>query len=498
MENLGFFLQIFALDDLRMFDLQSFDVLILSKCQDCRSLLLAQSAKASGLKIGLDLFDDYFSQKHDPRFAPQRIWLRNMARNVDFFLCSTPRMLEVAREYLPSKEGHVLSDPCNAIPEQSLAKEIEAKVFKIRREKQVRVLWFGIASNPSFPVGLRDLVAFSDKLLPFAQWGYQVSLTILTNAAGIDPETFDSLRRLPVPFTLLEWSEVREAEALKSHFVSFLPVNYQPFSAAKSMNRGISALSGGTQLLTAGHPTYRDLERYAYQDANALIDDLEQDTLKLSPTSLPEFADWMRALADPATEAGGLAAFLAGMRSDRTGTSALPGKQAVLHGSSTTAALNRFLREYKALSLATPLIPAGGIKCDAHLSLDEASRQFSLRVSSFGLDCLPDGLQRVAAHAADASAPGLDWTIAIEDLDWSGQDDLRTAIGSDRLSNAASISLIRHHCRNLFQAIYPQWDIVNSELDAVYAAASIFDPLVDPEFEQAEQLAVEHEDLKHV
>ena len=48
-------------------DDQSYDVLLISKCHDARALVAAAAACGAGKLVGLDLFDDYFSQEADSR-----------------------------------------------------------------------------------------------------------------------------------------------------------------------------------------------------------------------------------------------------------------------------------------------------------------------------------------------------------------------------------------------------------------------------------------------
>src|SRR4051794_30874232 len=84
------------------------DVYIFSKCYDARAYVFARFLADAGKLIGVDIFDDYFSQQSDSRFERMREWLRTVAELTDFFLCSTPRMEEVLKSVTPGIPIHVM------------------------------------------------------------------------------------------------------------------------------------------------------------------------------------------------------------------------------------------------------------------------------------------------------------------------------------------------------------------------------------------------------
>ena len=80
------------------------------------------------------------------------------------------------------------------------------------------------------------------------------------------------LRRLAVPYSVEEWSEERERLLLSRALVSFLPVNAQNFSVVKSLNRAVSALCAGCQVLSSGYPLYESLAPFVYRDPDRLLE----------------------------------------------------------------------------------------------------------------------------------------------------------------------------------------------------------------------------------
>lgn len=465
--ELGTALDVVPIDTISRASADNSDVYIFSKCQDARALVLAAAARRAGITVGVDLFDDYFSQENDARFAGQRGWLREMARQAAFFLCSTPRMLAVAESYFEPGRGHVLNDPYEGFDAARLEIELATKIRKAKRERNIPILWFGIGGNPNFPVGLSDLSAFGEALRPFQTKSYRASVTILTNRNCIDGLSLERLRRLPVPFVIREWSEEREKVALSRSLVSFLPVNFQQFSVAKSLNRGISALVGGTQLLAAGYPLYEPLRDFAYHDAARLIDDLENSTLRLSGETVAKLAAWIGSEADAAAEASSLIAFLA----PRLAASEPAGDpdqiDVLLHGAKTTNAINHFAQRLDWLTLATPLLP-GGAKTDAHLGSFGSDPGLRLRVSKKGLEHLPEELRAGAMWADTSLGQGPDWDVPLSPADLNFEfEALASLLGSGTCGDAPVKQEILRLSRRFFARVFPGLQTIESELEPV-------------------------------
>lgn len=337
------------------------DVVVLSKCTDARGLAMAEMLRSQGVIVGVDLFDDYFSPRTSPCYI-HRDFLRQMLRRVDFILCSTPRMSAVGREFAPEMPVHVLNDPLDALDADVLSQRLETKAQFALATASFNILWFGNGDNPLFPVGLTDLAAFGSALRPFARSGFDVTLNVLTNARALGVENLARLRNLPLRVFVDEWSEEGERQALDEALVSFLPVNYQNFSVAKSLNRGISALTGGTQILSSGFPLYASLDRFVYRGAEDLLRDLGSGALRLRADTMDDLAPIMDALADPANEAARFFGFLDDLLARRprlaSFDAAPAGPQAVLHGRRSPAAVQKFCRARGWLSIASPVTNA--------------------------------------------------------------------------------------------------------------------------------------------
>ena len=409
------------------------DVYIVSKCYDARALVAARLIAARGAALGVDLFDDYFSQVSDSRFTWRREWLTALLASADFILCSTPAMQAIAQRIAPNHPAHILNDPYGQLDRRAVAAALAGKLEQLHQTRTLRLGWFGVGSNPYFSVGLADLAAFGRELAPLRTSRFDVRLEILTNRRAVTADALAALRRLALPFELDEWSEHREATLLERCTACFLPVNAQSFSVAKSLNRAVTALTGGTQVLSAGYPLYEPLGKFVYRDAGQLLADLEDRRPLLRPETLESFADLMESYASPTVEAHKLAAFL--QKSSQRPTTPMP-HLAVVHGPHSTRDAHLFVQSMGGLSVASPF-------ATQQLPYD---LRFVLRPNGPGVDLLIASDKRrllaptFAAHLVpdssflNAAYHRLDLAHLGGDADWD------TTLG--RLRNPAAISAV--------------------------------------------------------
>jgi hypothetical protein len=327
------------------------DVYIVSKCYDARALVAARLIAARGGALGVDLFDDYHSQINDSRFTWRRDWLRVLLASANFVLCSTPAMQAVAQQIAPNHPAHILNDPYEQLDHSAVAAAVARKLEGLHETRTLRLGWFGVGDNPYFSIGLADLAAFGGELAQLRASGFDVRLEILTNRSAVTADALAALRRLTLPFELDEWTQQREAMLLERCAACFLPVNAQSFSVAKSLNRAVTALTAGTQVLSAGYPLYESLGEFIYRDAGQLLADLEARRPLLRAETLESFANLMESYASPTAEAHKLSAFLQALSSSPTTRMA---QVAVVHGPYSTRDAHLFVQRIGGLSVASP------------------------------------------------------------------------------------------------------------------------------------------------
>jgi hypothetical protein len=341
--------------------LADYDSLIVSKCHDVRAILSAVALARRGCAVGVDLFDDYFSQIEDSRMTRYRSWLSELAPVLSFALCSTPAMSEVVRRYRPDLPVHVMNDPTAPVDDAVLAQALARKIRDARQHRTIDLCWFGIGDNPHFRVGLSDLAAFGTRIAASLGAGMALRLTVATNLRAASADSLAALRDLPLPAQLVEWSEEREAELLNRATAAFLPINAQAFSAAKSLNRAITALRAGCQVVSNGYPLYAPLAPLVYRDLESMIRDIVSGDPIFRPATIDVYRDLVARYASPEREANGLGTFLASRVADGE---AMPKarlgqwRTAIVHGSVTTGTVHKFGQSIDALAIRSPFCRA--------------------------------------------------------------------------------------------------------------------------------------------
>lgn len=356
-----------SLEEIGEFDPQraQCDVLIISKCHDARALVIADIVFRRGIRVGVDLFDDYFSQNDDSRLGRFRLWLRQLVNICDFAICSTAAIAELVGQYRRDLPVHIINDPAPDIDFDRLATSLFRKAAAACSSGLIRLCWFGIGDNPHFPVGISDLSAFSAEIARLATHEFAVELSILTNPRALDASRLAMITDLPFPANVEEWSEQRESELLRESLLCFLPVNAQPFSVAKSLNRAFTALTAGCQILSAGYPLYAALDPLIYRDADTFVADLKAGDLRFSPLTLDVLQSQAGNIASANREAGAFGEFLRKM--DETENRFGEAPVYLVHGYATNSGAHKMTQKAGGLSIASPF-------CTARLTFDVVFR----------------------------------------------------------------------------------------------------------------------------
>lgn len=366
-----FAVSIQSLGDLSGDELSACDVCILSKTYSLESLAVARTLRRMGKTVGMDLFDDYFTQWDDSRLLRYRRWLTHAASVCDFAMCSTPNMRRLIQHYAPDLPVHVLPDPYQEIDPGLLGRLLSEKLARARRERVIDILWFGIGSNPMFPVGLEDVAAYSSHLCALAGSGFRPRLTILTNKPALGPERLAQLGRLPIDYRIDFWSIEAEREAVEKAFACFLPVSGQSFSRAKSLNRALTAVSSGAQVLSPAFPLYAELGPAIYQEAAELVADMETGRCRIRKENAAEISRIVGAASAVSTVADDLFAFLSQRVAEARegGPPRTPEKIALIYGLSQDIPAVRGAKAAGVLSVASPFVRierAYDIRVDYH------------------------------------------------------------------------------------------------------------------------------------
>jgi hypothetical protein len=286
----GYLVSIIPLQNLTETCIRESDIVIISKVFTPDSLYIISLCRSLGVKVGIDLFDDYFSDQRLSIFRKFHDWLQLASKTIDFIICSTERMKFVASKFINPELVHKINDTKD--PNIEFAETNQLLIHKstnIFANKSLNVLWFGIGDNPYFNVGIHDLSNYSNALFQLSKLPCSIRFTILTNERALTAKNLIKISRLPIQPQLEIWSESKEADYLKDAHLALMPVSHQNFSIAKSSNRCLTALTFGCQVLSNGFNLYEDFSDLIYKSTRDFIVDYKESRFKFNPDSINIF-----------------------------------------------------------------------------------------------------------------------------------------------------------------------------------------------------------------
>ena len=286
----GCSVKIIPLQDLSDSDIHDADVVVMSKIFSHESIYIISLCRALGVNVGIDLFDDYFSDTTLSVFRRFHDWLELVSKTVDFAICSTDRMKYIASEFIEPRLIHKINDTKDPdISFEETRTLVTQKSNPSSDNKTLNIIWFGIGDNPYFNVGIDDLSRYSNALFQINKLTPTINFTILTNERSLTAENMTKIARLPIQSKIDIWSETKETNYLKDAHLAFMPVSHQNFSIAKSSNRCLTALTFGCQILSNGFDLYADFSDLIYCSSREYIQDHRNSALKFNQNTMPIF-----------------------------------------------------------------------------------------------------------------------------------------------------------------------------------------------------------------
>lgn len=386
-ESSGVTFDVRSLDTIDLTKSLKYDIYIISKCYDARSIIFANQVKASDKILAVDLFDDYFSQKDDPRFSRLRQWLSELLPLCNFALCSTEVMKDVVNKFKPDLPVNILNDPAEHLDFELIKETLEKKRALLAETKTLKIGWFGIGDNPNFPVGLSDLSEASEDLIQLRSLNFKIKFEILTNKRSLTSDAMISLSKLPFEYSIELWREEREKQKLSEWLICIIPVNGQPFSFAKSLNRAVTALTSSTQILSIGYPLYEPLGDFIYRDVVDFIEDIENNApFKHSAYSIEKYKGKINEYANPKIESENFISFIRKIyNSDKRVHNKEQSSFAVIHGKVSNIQSHKLAQRLGQLSVASPYCKLK-LGFNIRLILDSESEKIKVLVCSKTLD----------------------------------------------------------------------------------------------------------------
>jgi hypothetical protein len=260
-----------ALRDLGL-DVERFDpshanrygAVVFSKIYDEKAIAAARALKAAGARVILDLCDNHFYG--DDAFTRERTGrLGRMIEAADLVVSSTAVLTDQLRERFPG-----IADRLTLIPdylEEASASQPtfldrlalgRLDRFFARTPGSLRLIWFGNHGAGPAPAGMADLALIRTAVEAQAA-ATPLTLTVMSNSLA---KYLRLVRPWAIPTIYLGWTAGRADAVLRRHHVAVLPINRNPFTVAKTINRPATALRAGLGVIADAIPSYEELRPY--------------------------------------------------------------------------------------------------------------------------------------------------------------------------------------------------------------------------------------------
>lgn len=229
-------------------------------------LELIRRAHEQGLRVLTDVNDDHFS---DPMRGK---YLARAVRECDGVVASTPAMAAIVRAHT-GRPVQVVGDPYEGPPgsprfdppapwrSSPLARLVRTLLSGGRRNRVLRLLWFGHESN------WESLAALLPRLRPLTA-RHPIEVHVVTSCRPEIASLCERVNRDNSPsmrVRLSAWSTGKVWDSLKECDIVVLPSRVDdPAKAVKSANRLIEGLRAGRFVCANPVPSYQEFSRYAW------------------------------------------------------------------------------------------------------------------------------------------------------------------------------------------------------------------------------------------
>lgn len=255
---------------------QTFDVVIFDAwdlfSSDWKQLqkLLATwgTLRKSGTRLVLDNCDNQFAGEHDAAWSNGCKYLRELAEQADTVVVCSEFLAGVMQNQCKlAKPAVVIGDPVETqirYPGDSIFRSLFSIGRKVSWARYLRhrawinprrtpLVWFGFHGVGSAKSGMANLLAIRSEL-ESVNLAYPLSLTIISNNKKKFEQIFNDWN---FPVAYLEWDRITFMAAMRLHTICLLPSAVNNYTAAKSANRVVTALSCGLNVICDEIPSYK-------------------------------------------------------------------------------------------------------------------------------------------------------------------------------------------------------------------------------------------------
>lgn len=230
----------------------TYDCVVFQKAYTQADFELAQRYAARGTKIVFDLCDNHFyTADGDPMLVERAARLRQIVDIADVVTVSTPAVAEL----VPEKRVFLVDDALEVPRGAGIARTL-ARVRRSarRRDRPVRLVWFGNAESRGIAIGLMELgriiseLEALDRTLP-------LRLTVISNSRAKYQEYVGSSS---VPSRYVRWRATTFAQHFTPNDVCVIPMNVNPYSVCRTNNRVRTSLMLGVPVVATAIPSYAE------------------------------------------------------------------------------------------------------------------------------------------------------------------------------------------------------------------------------------------------
>jgi hypothetical protein len=252
-------------------DRDKYKTVIFSKIYDDRALYEAQRLKTHGTRVVFDICDNHFHGEDEHHFISARVErLSRMLVIADKITTSTDVLASQMRERFPDAAAKIsvipdfLEMPVERGDLTASSRRHVSRLadFHARSPGCLKLIWFGVHGARNAPAGMRDLAQIR-RTLEISSTRTPISLTIMSDSYLA---YLRSVAGWSLPVTYVPWSLDRADSVLTMHDVALLPINRNPFTLAKTINRPATAMGAGLGVIANAIPSYEELRPFIWLD----------------------------------------------------------------------------------------------------------------------------------------------------------------------------------------------------------------------------------------
>jgi hypothetical protein len=241
--------------------------IVFSKSDSPEALSIAEAASRQNRRIIYDVCDNIFEKPPADEQDRQRLErAKTIMRHASAVTCSTRSLAGLLTEVVPeiADKVEIIPDALEeADPSQghSLLERValwRLRLFLRRHRGALHLVWFGKCKKGYAGIEhLNPLVELIERLSLVRP----VTLTVISNRRRLYRS---SSRAWRIPKFYLPWSLATFDAALRMHEVAVIPVEANPYTIGKTINRPATALMAGLGVIADPIPAYEELRPFIF------------------------------------------------------------------------------------------------------------------------------------------------------------------------------------------------------------------------------------------